>query len=137
MYKYALAKPSSYYLSQFHEENIEMEPGSHRGPSKGANAERHGSCKCGDFWIIFDGIKTNIAAELIDTAKTVLSNVVEMDRVALSVAKAEGDYEAELAYIVITEEDVEFHYYPCRVNSEWGVYFKKNEAGVWIYDDWG
>jgi len=111
MYKYALTEPSSYYLGQFHEESIKIKPGLHRPDGKSwHNGEQHGSCKCGDFWIVFDGIKTAVPPEMIATVKAVLGNIVEMDRTARSIVKAEGDYEEALTYIKIKEACVELHY---------------------------
>jgi hypothetical protein len=43
MHKYALIKPSSYYLSQFHEESIKIKPGLYRQHGKSPNGEQHGS----------------------------------------------------------------------------------------------
>lgn len=156
MNKYSLdTRPSSYYLEQFREERIEILPYLAAGMYKAINGklvrvEREGmhfserqeqgihkiQADFFEFDIYFPSRNSKIDSKFIAAARTVLSCVVELDQKARSVPSSD-EYEEHLAYIDISEEEIELHYFASTVNTEWGAYFTFKEDGTWEFQGLG
>ena len=104
--------------------------------------QEHGFCEIGPedrkFEVILESKDGAISDGIMAAARTVLSNIVEMDSQAReSGSESNENYDEELAYIVVNEREVELHYFANTVNTEWGAFFKMKEDGNWTYEGLG
>lgn len=102
----------------------------------------HGFCEIGpedrSFEVILEAQGGRIDEKIMENAKTIISQIVEMDIEARNRSYSPKESsEEELAYIDIKLDEVELHYFATTVNTEWGAYFKKNEDGSWYYEGLG
>jgi len=102
----------------------------------------HGFCEIGpedrSFEVRLESRNGIIPDEVMESARSILANIVEMDSSAREVSSSsDEDYKEELAYIDIKVNDVELHYFANTVNTEWGAFFKRRNSGDWIYDGLG
>ena len=87
-----------------------------------------------DFDILMPTEEGHVPERFISVAQSVLSNVTEMDDAARAAGDTDPnplDHDEVLAYAVIRDGYVEFHYFATTVNTEWSVYFTPNGQGGW------
>jgi hypothetical protein len=104
--------------------------------------EEHAFCEIGpddrSFEVILETQSGIIDEQIIDNAKMIISQIVEMDKETRDRSfDPKNDLEEELAYIDIKLDEVELHYFATTVNTEWGAYFKKKQDGKWHYEGLG
>jgi hypothetical protein len=154
--RYALSgRLSSYYLEQFREESAQITPYRAAGiyrleDDEWVRVEKGGihfpespeqwthtiDADGYQFDICFEGTGSAIDNGMIETVRSVLANIVEMDTAARAIP-SKTDYEEQLHYVQIRAEDVELHYCSTIINTEWGAYFKRDANGVWIFEGLG
>lgn len=81
-----------------------------------------------EVWLPAD--RGNISPNHISTAKSVLCQIVRMDDEARAIPDI-IDSDENLAWVLVAQDGVEFHYFANTVNSEWSVLFDKDENDVW------
>ncbi|WP_211443994.1 hypothetical protein [Collimonas humicola] len=86
-----------------------------------------------DFDIELESSKGSVYPELVEVAKDVLYQIVEMDSAARSVP-TNFDYDEHLAYIRISRSEVELHYFATIANTEWGAYFVRDAHGKFQFE---
>lgn len=100
--------------------------------------EEFASCEIGpedrSFEVCLKTQNGTIPSQILENAKYIISNIVEMDLEARNKSfDPNSDYEEELAFIDVKLDEVEFRYYATVVATEWGAYFRLNEDGSWCY----
>lgn len=73
-----------------------------------------------------------ISSKLVDFAKNVISNVVEMDVAARSIDLGH-DWEEKLVGVSICQSRVSFSYWAEHVNTDWNVIFKYLNGNDWTF----
>jgi len=86
-----------------------------------------------EFEILLPAVEGRVQPGYISAAKSVLAQIVDMDEAARAVPDTTIDSDEILAYVVVHDDCVEFHYFATTVNSEWSVYFTKHDADRWEY----
>jgi len=81
-----------------------------------------------EIWMASDAGRARQAHVL--TARSVPSQIVQMDDAARALPDV-VDSDENLAWVVTHDDCVEFHYFANTVNSEWSVFFTRDEAGIW------
>ncbi|UQN08417.1 hypothetical protein [Deinococcus sp. QL22] len=89
-----------------------------------------------DFDIYLDAPGGAVAPDILQTAEDVLSRIVELDAAARAMLTGPS-YEEFLAFVDITREEIELHYYADTVNTEWGAFFVRDEHGEFKFDTLG
>ena len=124
--------PSSHYASLFDAAEIVIQPacgGPRPWPELSIATIGEGDL---EFEILMPTEEGRTPPRHAATARSVLSQIVEMDDAARAVPDAtDFDLDEALAYVVISDAYVEFHYFATTVNTEWGIYFTPNGQGVW------
>jgi hypothetical protein len=124
--------PSCHYVSLFDAAEITIQPasgGQRRWPDVGVAAIGEGDLQ---FEILMPTEHERIPQRHVSTARSVLSQIVAMDNAARALPDVtDDDYDEVLAYVVISDDYVELHYFASTVNSEWGVYFTPSRQGDW------
>ena len=153
MNRYRLnVRPSSYYAEQFCARNIKIVPALEAyqivdGEWKPLDSSRdapaynlpdvaeqgevtiHGPM---DFEVYLPAKDGVIDAELIELARVVLANIVEMDDAARSETSADTtDYEEYLSSVEIGDRDVSLHYVSAIMNTDWTICFNVHRNGLW------
>jgi hypothetical protein len=141
MYKHSFrlnVHPSSHYASLFDAAKILIEPacsGQRPWPELGvATIGKDDGEGDLDFDILMPTEEGHVPERLISVAQSVLSNVTEMDDAARAASDTDPyllDHDEVLAYVVIRDGYVEFHYFATTVNTEWSIYFTSNGQGGW------
>jgi len=153
MSRYALSKhSSSYYLKQFREDRIEIQPARDAGlyaivggelvrAASGTSAGLHLEASPGtgiltietdrsSFDLCFPCEGRRVEARFIQVGREVLGQIVEMDDAARALSQ-QKNYREELAYVDLAVETVELHYFANTVNAEWSVFFRRSGEGRW------
>jgi len=154
MSRYALSKhSSSYYLKQFREDRIEIQPAREAGVyaiiggelvKAAANTTSGLSLEASpgagiltietdrsSFDLCFPCEGKRVEAQFIQIGREVLGQIVEMDDAA-RVLSHDKHYKEELAYVDLAAEQIELHYFANTVNAEWSVFFRRTEEGRWV-----
>jgi hypothetical protein len=150
--------PSAYYLALFQEAAIVVTPGREAGYFDQSGSElvpvpegtqdavflpkQHleAWCEVGaddlSFAIQFEVVDSKVYPTLIQKAKDVLGQVVEMDEDARAHLTVH-DYDESLNYVRLTESEVEFRYVASTCNAEWGAYFAREADGTFRLESLG
>jgi hypothetical protein len=124
--------PSSHYASLFDAAEFSIQPacaGPRPWPELGIATIGEGDL---EFEVLMPTEAGHIPPRHVATARSVLSQIVEMDDAARAVPNpTDHDFDEALTYVVIGNADVELHYYATTVNTEWGIYFTPNGQGGW------
>ena len=155
MSRYALSKrSSSYYLKQFREDRIEIQPAREAGlyevvrgelvkAAPGTSCAIHLDASPGagiltieadhsSFDLYFPCEGRKVEPRFIQIGREVLGQIVEMDTAARAL-QPNHEFREELAYADIRAEDMlELHYCANTANAEWGVFFQRGEDGRWV-----
>jgi hypothetical protein len=154
-------KPAEYYLDQFKPENIEVLPYREAGfyLLKKGKLEQADDSRKGrayhfseqlpqgvatilygfddlDFDINFPVKDGKVDTLFINLAKEILAQLPALDSRAREVP-TDFDHEEHLAYIDVSESEIELHYFASTVNTEWGAYFKRMTDGSWNFEGLG
>jgi hypothetical protein len=102
----------------------------------------HGYCEIGyedrNFGVRLETKDGKLIDGIMDVAIDVISKIVEMDvEVREKTNDQNENYEEAIAYIDISLNEVELHYYANTVNTEWGAYFIRHEDGAWFFEGLG
>ncbi|WP_119672176.1 hypothetical protein [Deinococcus sp. RM] len=129
---------SADYLRLYREAGLTVQHSAHDDRSSQAYGRAYASIKTAhaEFDVYLEAPGGTVAPELLHTAEAVLSRIVELDAAARAV-QPDPSYEEELAYIDITQDDIELHYYAGTVNTEWGAYFVRDAHGKFTFDTLG
>ena|SRR5688572_14735306 len=123
--------PSSHYSSLFDESNIVIQPGvGGQRPRPEAGVVTIGAGDL-EFEILLPAVEGRVPPSYISAAKSVLSQIVDMDEAARALPDT-IDHDEILAFVVVHDDCVEFHYFATTVNTEWSVYFTRR-ADRWEY----
>jgi len=156
MNQFRLSKhPSSYYRALFEQGIVEVRPALAAGYYQFGNGtmvkvqdrspnSMHLSAKPEqgfvkidaddlEFEIYLEAANSAVFPEVLQLAKDVLLQIVEMDEIARS-RPMDFDYEEHLAYVNITRSEIELHYFASTVNTEWGAYFVRDANGTFQFD---
>ena len=160
MDKYRIDKfPVSYYLNQFKAEDIEVLPYREAGyyliekgelkkveSSTNEKADHFSeqlpqgivtiSYGEDEFDIYFPVEKGVVDMRFIALAKEILAELPSLDAIARKVP-SEFDHEEHLAYLCLGDSEIELHYFASTVNTEWSVYFKKQQDEAWHFEGLG
>ena len=124
--------PSSHYASLFDRAEISIRPaagGRRPSPELAVATIGEGDLEFEIFMLTEQG---RVLPAHVSTARSVLSQIVEMDDAARAVPDlTDDDYDETLAYVVISDAYVELHYFASTVNTEWGIYFTPSGQGGW------
>ena len=155
MNRYRLnARPSTYYSEQFCARNIKIVPALEAGryqlvdggwkpldSSRDAPAynlpdvAEHGEVTIHgpvDFDVCLPAKDGVIDAELIELARIVLANIVEMDDAArLRTSADTTGYEEYLLSVEIGDRDVSLHYASAIMNTDWTICLNVQRDGSW------
>ena len=129
---------SADYLRLYREAGLGMERGEQAQPNSVAYQKALASIKTEytDFDVYLAATDGVVAPEILQTAEDVMARIVELDAVATAQVTGEC-YEEYLAYVDITPEEIELHYFAGSVNTEWGAYFVRDEHGEFTLDTLG
>lgn len=84
-----------------------------------------------EFDIYMNAVNGVVAPDQLKTARSVLSQIVEMDDAARAIS-TDLDHDEVLARIkLIDAKKVRFRYFATAVNTEWDVDFTLNTNGAW------
>lgn len=78
----------------------------------------------------FDGV---IPKTFIEDSKTALARLPEWLQL-LEAKDCLDRKEADLAWIEVSKEGIELHFVGIKVNAEYGAFFEKDDAGVWVFE---
>lgn len=112
------ASTSSHYLGIFKGTEIQVKPAIHDAqrafPAQGEVPIESGDLNFEIWFPLENGAVPN---RHIETANSVLAQIVEMDDAARSI-ESSFDHDEELAYITIDDSEVRFRYFATTVNTE-------------------
>jgi len=144
-------KPAGYFAKLFDERRITLHPGSYRSGV---------TFRCGDdershygairieggefpfqFSMYFPATASEVREHYIETARSVLENLAELDASARQPIAGDDhseDYDMDrdvyLAYIHVEHNRVELQYYWDPFNGEFTACFSRQEDGSWVFD---
>ena len=131
--RYALAlQPETDYLAQFLAQCRQRAVEQPAGEACQADDEYTLEVEGYSVALFLDPEPGQIAAELIETATSVLGQLVAMDTAARAV-ESSTDYKEQLLWVNIAADQVELHYCSTIINTEWGAFFTRDETGRWIF----
>jgi hypothetical protein len=118
--------PSSHYLKLFQDREIECFPNQESVEIQIRSGDL-------EFEVYLEVVDSIVSPHVLEIAKEVISQVVEMDTQARLISHSSGLSEEEiLAYINIPEQrEVAFHYYSTVCNTEWATLFTRNVDGTY------
>jgi hypothetical protein len=131
---------SSHYLGLFDESAIRLKNtgyGERSFPFPVAVATIGGDDDDRQFDVILKVRDGAVDHQSVDAARSVLSQITEMDEAARSlepyiVDGKELDHDEVLARVVILGDEVRFRYFATTLNTEWDVAFDRGADGKWV-----
>jgi hypothetical protein len=150
-----LSHPSGYYLARFDETSIVITPQREAGHFDAFSSElrpvdptaenavylplQYAEAWCDietddlPLTIQFEVVNATVEPTLIQKAKRVLSQIVEMDAAARA-CSADHKLDEDLNYIRLSETEVEIRYVAGTCNTEWGAYFVEGPDGIFRFE---
>jgi len=89
-----------------------------------------------EFSLEVESVDGVVPADIWKLTQEVMAQIVELDNFARSIP-SDYDYEEHLAYVVISHKEIQLHYFASTVNTEWGVYFTRDELGKFHFKTMG
>lgn len=140
--------PAGYFANLFDKQRITIHRGTYRAGAKfncENNCTHYGELKIEgefpfNFSLLFPATESGVSDKYIDTAKSILDNLAEMDSLAREPIDGDDipdemdmDQDVYLAYVHVENNRVELQYYWETCNAEWAAIFLRKADGSWEY----